>query len=596
MTSVINYRKVLLSAVVIAFVTSLVFVGTNAFFNDTEASTGNTFTAGEIDLKIDSEQHYNGNVCENVAGVEEDPIYEWVGDSEYPVPGTACNGSWELTDLETGVHKFFNFDDIKPGDEGENTISIHIDTNPAWLCIDIETVENDDVSSTEPELEVDVLEDANDDFDGELAQNLNFFSWLDDGSIDGFQCPADEPQCGDDPQEGDNIWQDGESPLFSNNVGPLSDTIGGVSYALADSVTNGAQPIPAGATRYIGLAWCAGDLDASVAGTLTCDGSTMGNEAQTDSAVVDMTFRIEQYRNNPDFVCELPEVEEPRELVGALLSTYVQPTESDCNVNVPGDFATIQEAIDAQTTVNGNVICVGDGVYNENVNINKELTLLGDGAVNTSVINAQGGAESAAVRISADNVTVQGFEMNGALDGTAVVYINGAVTNVLVDSNLLNVFSPDGFLSVGGVSNVTVSNNEFVGDGASAQRLAYVNGLASVAVNSSNVDFFDNTFGGALAGTMVMGHEGSGSEVRRNIFNLTPAYTVIEAWTDSVIITTNNFNGEGGTKVAQQENGNTGAQGTVDASGNWWGDADPSDNIVNDVDTSSPEVSAFPEN
>ena len=70
------------------FVGALVVGGTGAFFSDTETSSANTFTAGAIDLQIDSEQHYNGNVCENV-GTPEDPVYEWVGDAEYPVAGTA---------------------------------------------------------------------------------------------------------------------------------------------------------------------------------------------------------------------------------------------------------------------------------------------------------------------------------------------------------------------------------------------------------------------------------------------------------------------------------------------------------------------------
>ena len=50
------------------------------------------------------------------------------------------------------MHKFFNFYDVKPGDEGENTISIHLDTNPAWMCLDVEVTKNDDVDCNEPEL------------------------------------------------------------------------------------------------------------------------------------------------------------------------------------------------------------------------------------------------------------------------------------------------------------------------------------------------------------------------------------------------------------------------------------------------------------
>ena len=285
----------------VVFVAAVVVGGTGAFFNDTETSTGNVFTAGAIDLRIDSEQHYNGNVCIDVNDDPEIDDYQWSGNAAYPVPGTACDGSWELTDLVPGVHKFFNFADIKPGDEGENTISIHLDTNPAWMCVDIETVANDDMDCTEPETGDDAdcdpsLDPDADAFDGDLAQELNFFAWLDDGSIDGFQGQET------DPEEGDNIWQAGEAALFSNDIGPISDTIGGVTYALADSGT-GLGPIPAGATQYIGLAWCAGAFTIVGPGDLDCDGSLMDNAAQTDEVIADITFRVEQSRNNDDFVC-----------------------------------------------------------------------------------------------------------------------------------------------------------------------------------------------------------------------------------------------------------------------------------------------------
>src|SRR3989338_6626584 len=95
---------------------------------------------------------------------------------------------------------------------------------------------------------------------GELAQNLNFFAWLDEGATDGFQGQ------GQDPTEGDNEWQDGpEPPLFSNVIGPASDVLNGVTYTLADSnfsVIGG--PFIGSTTYYIGVTWCAGTLSVDV--------------------------------------------------------------------------------------------------------------------------------------------------------------------------------------------------------------------------------------------------------------------------------------------------------------------------------------------
>jgi predicted ribosomally synthesized peptide with SipW-like signal peptide len=47
----------------IVFVGALAAGATGAFFSDTETSTGNTFAAGSLDLRVDSEAHYNGSVC-----------------------------------------------------------------------------------------------------------------------------------------------------------------------------------------------------------------------------------------------------------------------------------------------------------------------------------------------------------------------------------------------------------------------------------------------------------------------------------------------------------------------------------------------------
>lgn len=300
MTTSINYMKLIMSLGVIAFAGALIVGGTGAFFNDTETSTGNTFRAGAIDLTVDSEAHYNGSIClpdESTPDVDDD--YTWQGGNEYPV-GLPCTGTWAATDL--GAETFFNFDDVKPGDEGENTISLHITSNPAWACVDVNITQNDDVSSNEPELESGDDENTDSIFDGELAQNLTFAAWLDQGLVEGWQ--GSEA----DPQEGDNVWDGDEAEplLFSNQSGPASDVLGGVSYPLADS--NIGTPLEPDETNYIGLAWCAGtqvvDTDAD---TITCDGSTMGNDTQTDMMEASIAFRVEQTRNNPDFICESPE-------------------------------------------------------------------------------------------------------------------------------------------------------------------------------------------------------------------------------------------------------------------------------------------------
>ncbi len=313
-------QRILLSLGMIVFVGALAAGATGAFFSDTETSTGNTFAAGSLDLRIDSVAHYNGMVCtlvgqsyvwipeanvtldpetmQPIVGANMDTQPEWdafndANPLQYPEAGVSCTGTWPLADIDensVNIGTFFDFDDIKPGDEGENTISIHVDNNDAWMCVALQNVAGADPveSATEPE---DQEEDALGDIDhgntlaeSELDENLFFFAWADDG---------------------DNIYEASEQ----NFGAPVSAaSLVNQTWALADSTT-GNGPIQGDVTGYIGVYWCAGAISV-VGNTLSCDGAEMGNEAQTDSWSADLQFYIEQSRNNEDFRCnpvtELP--------------------------------------------------------------------------------------------------------------------------------------------------------------------------------------------------------------------------------------------------------------------------------------------------
>ncbi len=272
-------KKILYSLLIAGGVGGLAFGATQAWFSDRETSVGNTFVAGRLDLQIDSTAHYDGMVCQGGHWTDEDS-----SGANNPRPDLLtmpCTGTFALTDLTT--EKFFNFTDVKPGDYGENTISMHITDNPAWACIDINNMHNDDNGLTEPEASAgDITGSAG---QGELAQNLRFTAWK-DGNCD-------------------NVWggDQTEPLLFTNEQGPASDVLNGKTYTLADSVLQ-PTPFPGGVTSCIGLAWCAGTMTINHGPhTIVCDGASMGNDTQSDSLTADITFRVEQYRNNPHFSC-----------------------------------------------------------------------------------------------------------------------------------------------------------------------------------------------------------------------------------------------------------------------------------------------------
>jgi hypothetical protein len=217
------------------------------------AETGTTFATGSgqagLELKIDSEASYNG--------VSQPQL------------------SWSLKDLVPGVDKFWNFDDVKPGDNGENTISIHIKKNPAWVCLNFLNLVDAENSINEPESLVDVTSG------GDLSKGLEFFAWHDDG---------------------DNVFELGEKPIFGTSTQDGMSVLSSTTYPLADSTTGG--PYGKDSTHYFGVTWCAGDLDVNLTtAAVTCDGTALGNEAQTDSMSVDVSLTAVQATANSRYIC-----------------------------------------------------------------------------------------------------------------------------------------------------------------------------------------------------------------------------------------------------------------------------------------------------
>lgn len=279
-------KKVLLSLLSVGVVAGVAVLATGAFFSDTETSTGNTFTAGELDLQVDNECHYNGAPCIDPDG------------------GGPMVLSWSLADLVNGVHKFFSFNDIKPGDSGEDTVSLHVFDNDAWGRFVISNVQDLENGCTDPEDDVPDPTCGLGNDDGELRENLNFWVWLDEGSVNGFQCPDNGPApCDIDSTEGDNIWQEGTelmliTPGTIDIIGETHNIWEGIAAAYATNQCSGTgneQSDCPGLTRdghmvgsityYFGIGW---EVP-----------STVGNIIQSDSLGADMTFEVEQYRNNP---------------------------------------------------------------------------------------------------------------------------------------------------------------------------------------------------------------------------------------------------------------------------------------------------------
>jgi hypothetical protein len=140
--------------------------------------------------------------------------------------------------------------------------------------------------------------------------------------------------------------------------------------------------------------------------------------------------------------------------------------------NVPGDYATIQAAVDAAGC---NTVKVAPGTYNENVNIARSVTLKGAKAGSDVKSRTAGGSHESTVTgvndtpaftVNAANVTIDGFSVTNPNHGLGVT-VKTAGNNAVIKNNIVDgVGSPTyNFFTVGvylelGPDNVKVTDNK----------------------------------------------------------------------------------------------------------------------------------------
>jgi len=190
-------------------------LGTSAFFSDRETLANNSLVAGELDLLVDWQQSYTYN--DETVFVNAHPDHDGDGEqsiaadndsgqikySDFPdendedsnganIPTLDCSNIPPLSEADfredpiTGepMETLVQFSDVKPGDEGEITFSLHLCDNPGYIWMQASNVSEDGGETNDAEAVVDP------DNLPDLASAINATLWYDE-DCDNVYDPAE---------------------------------------------------------------------------------------------------------------------------------------------------------------------------------------------------------------------------------------------------------------------------------------------------------------------------------------------------------------------------------------------------------------------
>ncbi|WP_417601296.1 right-handed parallel beta-helix repeat-containing protein [Owenweeksia hongkongensis] len=286
-------------------------------------------------------------------------------------------------------------------------------------------------------------------------------------------------------------------------------------------------------------------------------------------------------------------------------------------------YLSIQSAIDAASS--GDTIYVDAGTYNENVSVDKSLTLLGAGSGATIIDGDNNGSGLGTIFLptGGNNIQIgamsQGFHIIG-IDGLpgiekAAIYLDGTQTNITIIDNEIEARGDAGLMGEYNAANnnIVIDHNHITGQtfngtnpagvGSGAQftlpnvpRQAVVFGGGSGTSNTMNFTFTNNVISTVTGGQSTTDNSGNPisptdqgnmlvtldlvgtNTISGNTFNGTTVswYAALRTRGTGYTIDNNIFNGNYLVGMATGSN-------AVDASLNYWGDASGPNNPVNNA-------------
>lgn len=111
------------------------------------------------------------------------------------------------------------------------------------------------------------------------------------------------------------------------------------------------------------------------------------------------------------------------------------------NLDTGESFSTLQEAIDAVNTTDGHTIAVDAGIYNENVDVYKSVTLKSSSGNPANTVIQAANPNDHVFNVTADNITIRGFTVNGSTGHEkAGIYLYGANHSVVSNNSISNCY------------------------------------------------------------------------------------------------------------------------------------------------------------
>ena len=256
----LSRRRVLAGLGAVGIASAGTGLGTSAFFSDQEEFTDNSLQAGTLDLKLDYKATYLGGPgrLADVQSMGYPDAEELLEDGESTgryllgqAPSPEDEQAWEdrvqgetFDFCSPDADEFlvngdgipmFTLDDVKPGDSGEVTVSIHICDNPGHLRMVGDITGSAENGQNEPELEA---EGEDTDGIGELADAIEVCVWYDEDCDNVF-----EPT-------GTGQQNELEVALVSDVSGSMSGEIDDLQAAATNFVDNLSSPDEAAAISF----------------------------------------------------------------------------------------------------------------------------------------------------------------------------------------------------------------------------------------------------------------------------------------------------------------------------------------------------------